>query len=535
MQPEPHKSNEPPQGATDEVRRAGPIGKVLLLSRLLGLFRDMALTAMLGSTATAEALRAALRIPVMLRDMISEGTLSASFSPAYREQQQSQNPEAALLFSRAALSSLLLLLGITLTLLAWNAEAVMTLIFPGLVLHEEAVDNFRRLLPYLALVPLMAVLKGTLHCHRKDASALFPQALQNAALILAGLFLIWTQAGEPERAQGWTMAFLAGAGVSLLWLIIQLLKVSRFPWPTFNWKVPGQRRFLLDFGTLLVSQILLQAYSLLAFHLASELPTGSITWLETAFRFHFFPVALVGVSLGIVAGDESADLASRGEHQRLAQMLTRNQRLAAFLGFLAGAGLLATSNSIIDTLFVRGEFSPEDGLNTANILWWYCFAVPFACMNIGLQRTAIAIGLRKKVMLISLVGLGLQLGILFSQILPMDTGTIALAYVASTILSWIFLKWILHKNLELPRPRIVAGLKLLILGIMVQQTASYSIHYLDEYLPQFLGRDLSILGFSIVTGIFLALVVGQRLRMKEAHDMWIVIKSWTVKRSDQAR
>jgi hypothetical protein len=70
---------------------------------------------------------------------------------------------------------------------------------------------------------------------------------------------------------------------------------------------------------------------------------------------------------------------------------------------------------------------------------------------------------------------------------------------------------------------------------MVQQAASYSIHYLDEYLPQFLGRDLSILGFSIVTGIFLALVVGQRLRMKEAHDMWIVIKSWTVKRSDQAR
>ena len=84
MKPEPHISNEPPQGAADEVRRAGPIGKVLLLSRLLGLFRDMTLTAMLGSTATAEALRAALRIPVMLRDMISEGTLSASFSPAYR-------------------------------------------------------------------------------------------------------------------------------------------------------------------------------------------------------------------------------------------------------------------------------------------------------------------------------------------------------------------------------------------------------------------------------------------------------------------
>ncbi|MDG1455886.1 MAG: lipid II flippase MurJ, partial [Planctomycetota bacterium] len=410
--------------------------------------------------------------------------------------------------------------------------AVITLIFPGLELHEEAVENFRRLLPYLALVPLMAVLKGTLHCHRKDASALFPQALQNAALIFAGLVLISSQAGESERAQGWTVAFLGGAGLSLLWLIIQLLKVSRFPWPTFHWKVPGQRRFLLDFGTLLASQILLQAYSLLAFHLASELPTGSITWLETAFRFHFFPVALVGVSLGIVAGDESADLASRGEHQRLAQMLTRNQRLAAFLGFLAGAGLLATSTSIIDTLFVRGEFSPEDGLNTANILWWYCFAVPFACMNIGLQRTAIAIGLRKKVMLISLVGLGLQLGILFSPILPMDTGTIALAYVASTGLSWIFLKWILHKNLELPRPRIIVGLKLLILGILVQQTASYSIHILDQQLPQFLGRDLSILGFTIATGVWIALVVGKRLHMKEAHDMGIVFKSWTGKRSD---
>ena len=62
-----------------EVRRVGPLGRTMLISRILGLFRDILLTTLLGASATADALRAALRIPVILRDMLSEesvGTMS---------------------------------------------------------------------------------------------------------------------------------------------------------------------------------------------------------------------------------------------------------------------------------------------------------------------------------------------------------------------------------------------------------------------------------------------------------------------------
>ncbi|MGB1661177.1 MAG: murein biosynthesis integral membrane protein MurJ [Planctomycetota bacterium] len=508
-----------------EVRRVGPLGRTMLISRILGLFRDILLTTLLGASATADALRAALRIPVILRDMLSEGALSASFSPAYREQQQSADSTASHQFARAAMGSITLLSLTLLTVLAWQADWIIGTVFPGLENRDQAVRGLRSLLPYLALVPFFAVFRGLLHCHRQDSQALRPQIFQNLTLLASGSIMLVMGVSDLERAQGWIWAFLGGALLGALGMLRDVSRHAPIPWPTLRWKVPGHGRFLLDFGALLLSQILIQSYSLLAFHLASGLQTGSLTCLETAFRFHFFPIALIGVSSGIVAADESADLLSRGQRGQLSRMLTRNQRLTAFVGGLAGAGLLATAGLVIQSFFVWGEFTPADGLKTAEILSWYCLAIPFAALNVGLQRTAITLGLRKAVLGITLLGLILQTVILFGGFFEVGTDLIAQSYVISAIFTWLALQGLIRRSLTLPRLRWSQGLKLTLLILVVHQGAHHWIQGLTDWTPGFPGRAYLILGTAILLGVLIATGVGRWLKVAEVDSMWVVIRA----------
>lgn len=517
------ESANPPSKGNPEIRRVGPISLYILISRILGLFRDILLTSLLGSTATADALRAALRIPVMLRDMFSEGALSASFSPAYRQQQQADDDQAPHRFARAALSSIMSLTLVLLALLTWQADKVIDGIFPGLTKSSEAISGLRALLPYLALIPFMAVFRGILHCHRRDTQALKPQIFQNLSLLACGSLLLVIAPDDHARAQGWIWAFLGGAVLGLLIMLRDVFRAGPIPWPTFHWRVPGHGRFLLDFGALLISQILIQSYSLLAFHLASGLETGSLTCLETAFRFHFFPIALIGVSSGIVAGDESADLISRNQKGQLSRMFARNQRLTAFIGFLAGAGLLATAGPIIDLLFVRGRFTDIDGQQTAGILAWYCLAVPFAALNVGLQRTAITLGQRKAVLFITLLGLGVQALILLGGELEVTTDLIAQSYLISSILSWLLLQGLLRKTISLPRLRMAQGVKLIFLSILVHQGAHHFLTGVMEITPAFPAKKVILLAGAIVLGVSLATFIGRKLKMTEVDDMWEIV------------
>ncbi len=64
-------------------RLATKVGAAILLSRLLGLVRERVFAHFFGTGMAADAWGAALRIPNAIRNLLGEGTLSASFIPVY--------------------------------------------------------------------------------------------------------------------------------------------------------------------------------------------------------------------------------------------------------------------------------------------------------------------------------------------------------------------------------------------------------------------------------------------------------------------
>src|SRR3954470_1835290 len=110
---------EPPVAAPAQsfLKHAKLIGVLTLMSRIVGLVREVVAAHFLGARVVANAFTVAFTIPNLFRKLLGEGALSAAFIPLYaqaRKRGTTETGEAAEEFAAASVNLLtLILLGIT--------------------------------------------------------------------------------------------------------------------------------------------------------------------------------------------------------------------------------------------------------------------------------------------------------------------------------------------------------------------------------------------------------------------------------------
>ncbi len=103
----------------------------ILVTRVLGYVRERVTAHYLGNGAIADAFRIALRIPNAIRNLLGEGTLSASFIPAYAALNEREDRSAARALAGAVAGLLLLASGILALIGVVFAPQVTSLLAPG--------------------------------------------------------------------------------------------------------------------------------------------------------------------------------------------------------------------------------------------------------------------------------------------------------------------------------------------------------------------------------------------------------------------
>jgi putative peptidoglycan lipid II flippase len=93
-------------------RAVGVVSFFTLLSRILGLIRDMVVARYFGSGMAADAFFVAFRIPNLLRRLFAEGSLTIAFIPVFTETLTRKSREDALEVARAVLTLLSLILAV---------------------------------------------------------------------------------------------------------------------------------------------------------------------------------------------------------------------------------------------------------------------------------------------------------------------------------------------------------------------------------------------------------------------------------------
>ena len=359
------------------IRSVFSFGSMTLVSRLLGLVRDIVIARWFGAGAATDAFVAAFKIPNFLRRLFAEGSFSLAFVPVLSEY-KSQGDHQALRSLIDATTGVLLAVLLMITAVGVLASPwIISLFAPGFrddpAQFALASDMLRITFPYLLFIALTALAGGILNTLGRFALPALTPALLNIALIVAAVAFSG-QFDEPIKALAWGV-FAAGI-LQLGFLLPSLARHGVLPRPRPSLRHPGVRRiFKLMVPTLFGSSVA-QISLLLDVLIASLLFTGSISWLYYADRMMEFPLGLFGVALSTVILPTLSGLHAERQSARFRRTLDWALLLGVVVGLPAAVGLAVLAEPVIITLFQYGAFDADSARMSALALMVYCLGLP---------------------------------------------------------------------------------------------------------------------------------------------------------------
>ncbi|MBP8006350.1 MAG: murein biosynthesis integral membrane protein MurJ [Acinetobacter sp.] len=342
------------------------VSAMTMLSRVLGLVRDIVLLNVFGAGKDFDTFVVAFRIPNFFRRLFAEGAFSQAFIPVLTEYKTSRtHAEVQILISRVF--GCLLTAMTLLTFVAMVAAPVIIYIYaPGFHSDTEkfnlAVDLFRLTIPYLMFMSLTAFASSILNSYGSFASPAFAPVLLNIAMI-AGAWWLTPYMAEPIMALGWAVVV---AGVLQLAIQIpELWKKNLLIPPKVDFKHEGVNRILKLMLPALFGVSVTQINLLLNTIWASFMQDGSVSWLYSAERMTELPLGLIGVAIGTVILPSLSARHAEQDQSKFRGMLDWAAKIIMLVGIPASIALFMLSTPIIQALFQRGEFTLEDTQMTA--------------------------------------------------------------------------------------------------------------------------------------------------------------------------
>lgn len=343
-----------------------------LVSRILGLVREMVVAAKFGASASTDALFVAFRIPNLLRRLFAEGAFAQAFVPILSEYREREGDERAkLLIGHVAslLSVLLLVISILGVLCAPYLVYVIATGFNDAGDQAELTKNLIRFtFPYLLFISLTSLFASVLNTWGRFAVPAFTPALLNISFIGSAIYLT-PFFDPPIMALG--LAILMGGAAQLLFQIPFLLRLKL--WPKFHWNPtdPGVIQILKRMAPAVVGVSAAQISLVINTNIASRMQTGSVSWLTYADRLMELPVGLLGVAMATVILPALSVSVANSKKDEYQTTLDWGLTLMLVISIPSVLGLVALSEPILMTLFMRDQFSFADVSMTQVAFWGY--------------------------------------------------------------------------------------------------------------------------------------------------------------------
>ncbi len=515
------------------TRSAGVVGGATLISRVLGLVRDILTAGVFGTGSAISAFVVAFTIPNLFRKLLGEGALTAAFVPVFTEYREKRGSEAGWRVASIIFSLSTLVLG-ALVALGFILIWVITGTFE---LSERFLLVFRLLrimLPYLFFICLVGLAMGILNSLRHFAVPAFSPVILNLVWI-ASLFLLCPRFGDDpsRRIFGLAVGVLIGGAIQFA---VQLPILGRKGFPfTFlpDWHDPAARKIALLMGPGILGFAVFQINTALDGFLALVIGPGAPAALFYGNRLVQFPLGVFGLAFATAVLPVMARLMARGERAEFIGAFSHALRSVLLITVPAAVGLIVLRRPIIALIFQRGAFGPESAAATAWVLLWYSLGLPaFAALKIITQgfysnqdtRTPVKVAFAAM-----LLNLGLNLAVVFIPWLRANfrEGGLALSTSLAAFLNAAALYYIFRRQLGMIR-----GKELLsFLARLIPATAAMGLSCLlglsviTPHLPAaVLPARLLAVVFPAAVGIAVFVLASLILRIDEARDLLRALK-----------
>ncbi|AVV83395.1 multidrug transporter MurJ [Shewanella putrefaciens] len=344
------------------------VSAMTLISRVLGLIRDVVVANLMGAGTSADVFFFANKIPNFLRRLFAEGAFAQAFVPVLTEYQEKHSSEE----TRELLSKVAGTLGLLVTivtLVGVIASPVLSALFgggwfiawlnnePDGAKFELATVVLKITFPYLWFITFTALAGSILNTRGRFAVSAFTPVFLNVAIIAAAIFYAPTST-QPEITLAWGV--FCGGLIQFLFQIPFLLREKALVKPSWGWNHPGVVKIRALMIPALFGVSVSQINLLFDTFIASFLMTGSISWLYYSDRLLEFPLGLFGIAIGTVILPALSRNHVNAEGAGFGKTMDWGIKAILLLGLPAMMGLIVLAKPMLMVLFMRGAFSVHD-------------------------------------------------------------------------------------------------------------------------------------------------------------------------------
>lgn len=417
---------EEPRPSSDQSSRL--VAAAIFLSRLAGLARESVAAYFLGLGPAADAFKAALRIPNMLQNLLSDGVLSASFIPVYARLREEGNEREAGRLAGAIAGLLLVLTGVVSVIGVVFAEPITKVLVTGFTpaTFDLTVRLVRIMFPGIGLLVLSAWCLGVLNSHRKFFLSYIAPVLWNAAQIATLVSVALTTDDQVKLATAMAWGVLLGG---LLQLMVQLRPVlgllGRLQL-SLDARRASVRNVIGRFVPVVIGKGVVQVIIYIDLWLASFLASGAVSGLFVALLLYQLPISMFGLG---VAAAELPDLSEVSVHdpdtrREFRQRIESGMARIAFYVLPIATMYIVVGDVIVGVIFERNEFNWDDTWGVWLALAVFSLGLPATTSSRLLQNALFALDDPKTPPRLSVIRVVISTVVSLAIMFPLDRLTI---------------------------------------------------------------------------------------------------------------
>lgn len=358
------------------LKNIGVLSLLTVVSRVLGLVRDMLAASLFGTTLLYSAWLTAFNWPNLFRRLLGEGSLTAAFIPTLQDELHANGNEGAFALLSKVTSWLLVVTG---GLVALAVAVLAAAPMPGgpAGRWQLVADLGVWLFPYMTLVCVAAGFNATLNVLGRFTEPALSPIWLNLAMIasLAGAGLHF--AHSPIQELHWLSAGVLLGG--FLQAAVPAAVLMGAGWrPRFDLGLSPRVREIAALMTPgLFGTAIYQINIFVSRQLAYSVDDAGAALVFMGNRLMELPIGVFAIAVSTVVYPLLARHATEGNRARMAEDFHKGLRLILVINVPAAAGLALLSTPIVRLLYQRGHFDGDSASKLAVVVALFCIGMPF--------------------------------------------------------------------------------------------------------------------------------------------------------------
>lgn len=411
-----------------------------LVSKFLGLYRDMLMASSYGASMETDAFFVASRIPTYFFDFALSAAVVSTFIPMFNQIKARKNNQEAFLYANQFMSLGIFVAMVSTLALVVFPQVIARVFGPGL--NQETLEYAAVLTRIMSPVVIFAFITytyvGLLQSFDHFNIAAIISVFSNLTVIVYMVFF-----SKAHGLTGLALAFTIG------WLIqsvvqIPVMKKEGYKFSfNFHWKNPNMKKTLMmSMPALIITWA--QPLSTLISSILASYYTGGVTVMEYAMRVFIIVTGVLVYSITNYIFPKLSTLYNPKDLKPFKAMAERTLRFFMYFALPVTLLLSYFSLDVVKILFLRGAFTLDQAELTGILLRALSFGLLGTGIREILNRVYFAIGDTKTPLKITIIGLvfNVVLALFMSYVwgLPGLALAVALTAILTSVYQW-YLAW----------------------------------------------------------------------------------------------